>query len=67
MYSNGESERVVGKALKKYNIPRHKVIILTKCFGAVGEQLSLRTIAHRNEISVSKDYVNQHGEHARMP
>jgi aryl-alcohol dehydrogenase-like predicted oxidoreductase len=24
-YSNGESEIIVGKALKKYNIPREKV------------------------------------------
>jgi len=30
-YSNGESERIIGKALKKFNIPRHRVTILTKC------------------------------------
>lgn len=30
MYSNGESERIIGKALKKYDIPRHKVLIFTK-------------------------------------
>ena len=32
VYSNGRSEEIVGKALKKYNIPRSKVVILTKCY-----------------------------------
>jgi hypothetical protein len=38
IYSNGASEKIIGKALKKYNIPRHKVIILTKCFAYIGEE-----------------------------
>jgi aryl-alcohol dehydrogenase-like predicted oxidoreductase len=38
IYSNGASEKVIGKALKEYNIPRHKVIILTKCFAYIGEE-----------------------------
>lgn len=32
VYSNGVSEEIVGKALKEYNIPRPKVVILSKCF-----------------------------------
>lgn len=32
MYSNGVSEEIIGKALKKYEIPRSKVVILSKCF-----------------------------------
>ncbi|KAG2735895.1 hypothetical protein G9P44_002109 [Scheffersomyces stipitis] len=32
LYSNGHSEVILGKFLKKYNIPREKVVILTKCF-----------------------------------
>jgi len=32
VYSNGESERIIGKALKQFNIPRHRVTILTKCY-----------------------------------
>lgn len=35
VYSNGRSEEIVGKALKKYNIPRNKVVILSKCYFAV--------------------------------
>ncbi|KAI1345269.1 Aldo/keto reductase [Xylariaceae sp. FL0016] len=34
-YSNGKSEVVVGKALKKFNIPRSKVVILSKIFNPV--------------------------------
>lgn len=34
-YSNGASERIVGKALKQYNIPRNRVVILTKCYFGV--------------------------------
>ncbi|KAH6693484.1 voltage-gated potassium channel subunit beta-3 [Plectosphaerella plurivora] len=30
-YSNGQSERIIGKAIKKYNIPRSKLVIMTKC------------------------------------
>jgi aryl-alcohol dehydrogenase-like predicted oxidoreductase len=34
-YSNGKSEIIIGKALKKYNIPRQKVVILSKIFNPV--------------------------------
>jgi aryl-alcohol dehydrogenase-like predicted oxidoreductase len=30
VYSNGESERIVGKAIKKYNLPREEIVVLTK-------------------------------------
>ena len=32
VYSYGRSEEIVGKTLKKYNIPRERVVILSKCF-----------------------------------
>ncbi|KAK8048999.1 NADP-dependent oxidoreductase domain-containing protein [Apiospora phragmitis] len=34
-YSNGKSEVIVGKALRKFNIPRSKVVIMTKIFNPV--------------------------------
>jgi aryl-alcohol dehydrogenase-like predicted oxidoreductase len=34
-YSNGKSEIIIGKALKKFNIPRQKVVIMTKIFNPV--------------------------------
>ncbi|KAI5953549.1 LPG20 [Candida jiufengensis] len=37
VYSNGKSEIILGKFLKKYNIPRDKVVILSKCFFPVNE------------------------------
>lgn len=61
VYSNGQSEVIVGKALKKYNIPREKVIIMTKCFSAVGETPEVRSFFFPSQIASSKDYVNQHG------
>lgn len=35
MYSNGQSELIVGKALKKFDIPRSKVVILSKIYNPV--------------------------------
>jgi aryl-alcohol dehydrogenase-like predicted oxidoreductase len=62
VYSNGVSEEIIGKAIKKFGIPRHKLVILTKCYGTVGEQPGLRHITHPEEVKSSKDYVNQGGE-----
>ncbi|CAL9731526.1 putative aryl-alcohol dehydrogenase Aad16p [Monosporozyma unispora] len=36
-YSNGKSERLLGKFLKKYNIKRETVVILTKIFYPIDE------------------------------
>ncbi|EJD45603.1 Aldo/keto reductase [Auricularia subglabra TFB-10046 SS5] len=44
IYSNGLSEVVVGKAIKKYNIPRKKLVIMTKCCGAVNEDDPARRV-----------------------
>ncbi|KAL5524170.1 hypothetical protein ACEPAG_8343 [Sanghuangporus baumii] len=60
VYSNGESERIVGKFLKQYNIPRNRVLILTKCNNLVHEDVSVRTYA-RPELKNTRDYVNQSG------
>lgn len=38
MYSNGISERPVGNFLKKYNIPRYTVVILSKCYFPVDSE-----------------------------
>ncbi|KAJ5883421.1 uncharacterized protein N7473_010307 [Penicillium subrubescens] len=36
-YSNGESERILGKMLTEYNIPRSRVVIMTKMYYPVLE------------------------------
>ena len=61
IYSNGVSEEMIGRFIKKHNIPRQKLVLLTKCFGYVGEQPEARGIEYLNEMLVSKDYVNQGG------
>jgi len=41
VYSHGRSEEIIGKALKQYNIPRERVVILSKCyFGVTPEERS---------------------------
>ena len=60
VYSNGISEIMIGKTIKKFNIPRHKLVILSKCFGTVGEEPNVLHIKYP-QMKESKDYVNQGG------
>lgn len=62
VYSNGVSEEIIGKAIRKYEIPRNKIVILSKCYGYVGEEPSVRGIMYGQDIAKSKDYVNRGGE-----
>ncbi|KAF2130524.1 Aldo/keto reductase [Dothidotthia symphoricarpi CBS 119687] len=59
VYSHGASERIVGKALKQYNIPRSKVVILSKCYFGVVESQPGLPIASCN--TNDGDMVNQVG------
>lgn len=63
VYSNGISEEIIGKAIKEYQIPRNKIVILSKCYGFVGEEPSVRGVAYGQKIAESKDYVNRGGEY----
>ncbi|CCH43661.1 Estradiol 17 beta-dehydrogenase 5 [Wickerhamomyces ciferrii] len=59
-YSNGVSEIILGKFLKKYDIKRDKVVILNKVFFPIDEDLDLRHTGlgpHVNSI----DLVNSRG------
>lgn len=58
IYSNGASEKIIGNAIKKYDIPRHKLVILTKCFAYIGEEHSYQ---NEKEMPTTKDYVNHGG------
>lgn len=41
VYSHGRSEEIIGKAIKKYNIPRERLVILSKCyFGVTTDNIS---------------------------
>ncbi|KIW85990.1 hypothetical protein Z517_01384 [Fonsecaea pedrosoi CBS 271.37] len=61
VYSNGLAERMIGHTLRKHKIPRHKVVLLSKCFSPVGEEPDVHVISYPRQISASKDYVNQEG------
>lgn len=58
-YSNGISETIIGKALKKYSIPRSKVVIMTKLFYPVmdGDEINSRPAPAINDGRL----VNQMG------
>ena len=43
VYSNGKSERLLGKFLKKYNIKRETVVIMTKIHFSVDEDMEIKT------------------------
>lgn len=69
MYSFGDSERIIGKALKKYDIPRHRVVIMSKCFGGIPEnpedldsaemfmQMSVNDGVMVNQVGLSRKHV----------
>lgn len=60
VYSNGVSEILIAKAIKKYAIPRHKLVIATKCCGTVREGNDAETLALK-DVDKTVDYVNQRG------
>ena len=35
MYSFGESEVIIGKAIKEYKLQRDRLVILSKCYGGI--------------------------------
>lgn len=61
-YSNGKSERLLGKFLKKYNIKRETVVILSKIYNAVDESLNLSSSsAPKTSEADTLELVNQRG------
>ncbi|KAJ5666786.1 hypothetical protein N7462_011195 [Penicillium macrosclerotiorum] len=60
-YSNGKSEEIIGKAIKTYNIPRHKLIILTKCWSPISEHENVYVVPFADAMRKDKEYVNQFG------
>ncbi|KAL4752234.1 hypothetical protein BDW72DRAFT_212107 [Aspergillus terricola var. indicus] len=57
-YSNGLSEVIVGKALRRYSIPREKVVIMTKLYYPVME---ITSNARPNPAVNDGELVNQMG------
>ncbi|PQE04586.1 aldo-keto reductase protein [Rutstroemia sp. NJR-2017a BBW] len=61
VYSSGASEEIVGAALKKLDIPRRKINILTKVFGTVPEEEGFNNWHYEDTMAQTRDYVNQGG------
>ncbi|KAJ7433677.1 NADP-dependent oxidoreductase domain-containing protein [Mycena galericulata] len=59
IYSDGKSEVIIGKFLKKYNIPREKVVIATKVHHLVMDPTV--ELAEGVTARDTRDYVNQDG------
>ncbi|KAH7923715.1 aryl-alcohol dehydrogenase [Leucogyrophana mollusca] len=60
MYSNGESEVILGNAIKKLNLPRDEIVVMTKLYNVVGRAPSdkiFKSTANPDDIG----YVNQRG------
>lgn len=59
-YSNGQSEVLLGKFLKKYNIPRDKVVILSKLFMIVNTEDRTRLLMP-DQVQDLPEYMNSYG------
>ncbi|KAG8897085.1 hypothetical protein FRC01_011485, partial [Tulasnella sp. 417] len=62
VYSNGLSEVILGKAIKKYNLPRDELVIMTKVYGTVGRSPAESGLFMADVDDLSKmRYTNQQG------
>ncbi|PWN49449.1 aryl-alcohol dehydrogenase, partial [Violaceomyces palustris] len=59
-YSNGDSERLVGKFLKQYEIPRDEIVILTKLYFPVAKDPTSGRLMGEAGLDES-GFANQHG------
>ncbi|KAG8704978.1 hypothetical protein FRC11_009403 [Ceratobasidium sp. 423] len=60
IYSNGESERILGKAIKQHNLPRDEIVVLTKVYGVVARTQTERYFGDNDKANAA-GYVNQYG------
>ncbi|KAL4939414.1 hypothetical protein BDV06DRAFT_36940 [Aspergillus oleicola] len=60
VYSNGESEEILGKAIKKYNWRRENLVIATKVWAPVGRG-SDQPMSMSEEERDTSGYINQYG------
>jgi aryl-alcohol dehydrogenase-like predicted oxidoreductase len=65
IYSHGHSEKIIAKALKQYNIPRNKVVLLSKCYFGVNEDdpsLGIAAVSTNdnemvNQVGLSRKHI----------
>jgi len=61
VYSHGVSEIILGKAIKKYNLPRDEIVVMTKARGIVGRDQTNLNGLPMAKLDGELRYVNQHG------
>ncbi|QRW20635.1 RTA1-like protein [Rhizoctonia solani] len=63
VYSNGESERILGKAIKQLNLPRDEIVVMTKVFNIVRREPGpfLPTVRGDSPQADALGYTNQYG------
>ena len=52
--------------MKKFKIPREKVVILAKCFGTVPDEPGIFNWFFEPQLQKSKDYINQGGKNSHL-
>jgi versiconal hemiacetal acetate reductase len=63
VYSHGRSEEIIGKAIKKYSIPRERLVILSKCyFGVTPDSLGNSILTSNdgdllNQVGLSRKHI----------
>ncbi|KAH7323282.1 NADP-dependent oxidoreductase domain-containing protein [Rhizoctonia solani] len=53
VYSNGDSERILGKAIKQLDLPRDEIVVMTKVYAIVARD--------HGDVFPVRGYVNQYG------
>lgn len=64
VYSHGDSEKIIRKAIEKYSIPRKNLVILSKCHFGVSEDMSagMAVVSNNdgamvNQIGLSRKHI----------
>jgi aryl-alcohol dehydrogenase-like predicted oxidoreductase len=60
VYSNGESEKIISTFIRKYDIPREKLVIMTKIFSIVTPEPHVMAFLFP-EYQTMRDHINQFG------
>ncbi|KAK0235395.1 aryl-alcohol dehydrogenase [Armillaria nabsnona] len=61
VYSNGQSEVVLGKAIKQHDLLRERIIVMTKVFHPVTRSNNERIPGRASALADYNGYVNQYG------
>ncbi|KAH9854158.1 Aldo/keto reductase [Lenzites betulinus] len=61
VYSNGQSEVILGNAIKQLNLPQEELVIMTKLYAAVSPDPDVSTIAMGPQQLENIGIINQHG------